>query len=213
MMLMLLMSLRLDGLTPSPVLPKPPVQVPGPPMQRAAVHGRAGHVGWVLLALVLLLLPPPIACDGGAPEDQGPEQRALTRPLSRAKIKSIGCFRAHKRTEEVRICASDVFRVSIGQQPDALVLRRAGAQAWGSKYSRQLQGSTDAIVLSTQAVVVLENDLVLTGTLTVGNLTISDGDTSALQGPQGEFGLSGEREWKHGRPKIYCRAIIIFKNQ
>jgi len=71
------------------------------------------------------------------------------------------------------------------------VLSRISAAAW-EKSGRRVQANSDQLILSTAALVAIENDLVIQGTLTIGNLTISEGDTSALQGPPGKQAWCGE---------------------
>ncbi len=141
-----------------------------------------------LLLLLLLLLLPLLVCG----ESVSAGQRAKRLTLSK-RVKSIGCREKYK-WKKVNICASESFRVAVAQEPNALVLlsrTSAAAAAW-EKSGRRLQANSDQLILSTAALVAIENDLVIQGTLTIGNLTISENDTSALQGPPGKQAWCGE---------------------
>lgn len=148
----------------------------------------------VLVLLLLLLLPP------------GDGTTVARRQLGSKKkksiiVKTVGC--KGRGADEVLICAFDAFRVSIAEQPNSLVLRRRRPSddpaviVGSAPPSRKLQEAITDMLLYTTALTVIDNDLIVRGTLRIGNLTISDDDTSALQGPPGELGcvcVGGSRE-------------------
>lgn len=130
--------------------------------------------------------------------------------LPDGKSKLIGCLHKQRRVHEVVVCAKKRFSVTIGGQPDALQVRRVEAAGGGVRRHRHLQTNGDFLVLSTSAdLVVIENDmviqknLVMEGTLTIGNLTISSSNVTALQGPPGKRGL-----WE--RTGAWLLLLILF---
>jgi hypothetical protein len=189
MMMMIMMNDSLDSLTGSPPNPTHANSTAG--NDRIMRSRRTRDLGRSIvrpLRLLLLLLLSLVCGDGVSVGQRAQEQRGERKLALSKKVKSIGCHRKHKR-KEVSICAADAFRVAIAQEPNALVLLRAGAAATaatGWQHPRQLQAAGNELVLSTAALVVIENDLVMQGTLTIGNVTISEDDTSALQGPPGK---------------------------
>ena len=147
----------------------------------------------LLLPLLLLLSEPPLA---RGHERRAAKRQALSNGRLGTRIKSIGCSRKRTPTD-VGICAVNSFRVAIAGQEDALVLRRAkvwgkssptAAAGAGFRLPRELQATDDDVILSTNAIVVVEKSLVVQDTIVIGNVTISANDTSGIQGPPGKRG-------------------------
>jgi hypothetical protein len=159
-------------------------------MRRKSTNCPACSLGRALLALLLLLLLSlPLVCDGvSAPAKTAKRQafggRVNTYGKIGSKIKSINC-KKNKCTGKLMLCASRIFQVVVAGQPGALVLRRGDDAASWPRH-RQLQDNDDELVLTTTALVVIKNDLVVQGKLTIGNVTISDDDIAELQGPPGK---------------------------